>query len=288
MEKNGARVIVVTDTSVVLNLGIANSRAGVKQLRKDRNCKRPKSPMRPHAPNKLDRAVKSVCSLLERKFGNPRLGNPTDPVDDLIFLILSNRTQAATAQKVYAALKTLRASWNEVALLPKRTIARAIKRAGFASIRSAQIKGALQAMRKRFGTCRLDELREWPEQEAHDFLVSLPGVSNKVAKCVMMYTLGFAVLPVDVHVFRVSTRLGWASRSRADECHADLEALVAPKLRYGFHVNCIALGREFCRSANPNCTACPISRFCVYSAQRTDEPVSQTKSNRSIRRDRRI
>ena len=239
-------------------------------------------------PNERARAVKAVCARLESAFGNPRLGNPTDPIDDLIFLMLSNRTQAATAQNTYAELKALRSSWSEIALLPKRTIARTIKRAGFAGIRSAQIKGTLQSIRKRFGVCRLNELRRWPEKEAHDFLVSLPGVSDKVAKCVMMYTLGFAVLPVVVHVFRVSTRLGWTSRRRAAECHADLETLVAPDLRYGFHVNCIALGREFCRATDPNCAACPISKFCVHFAQRTHEPVSQAKSHRSIRRSRRV
>jgi endonuclease III len=250
--------------------------------------KGPRAVIWKRVPNERARAVKAVCARLENAFGNPRLGNPTDPIDDLIFLMLSNRTQATTAQNVYTALKALRPSWNEIASLPKRTIERTIQRAGFAGIRSAQIKGTLKAIQKRLGACRLDELRQWREQGAHEFLVSLPGVSDKVAKCVMMYTLGFAVLPVDVHVFRVSTRLGWTSRCRAAECHADLETLVSPELRYGFHVNCVALGRAFCRSTEPNCAACPISKFCVHFAQRTHEPVRQTKSHRSIRRGRRV
>jgi endonuclease III len=219
------------------------------------------------------RIVNRVCAALEKTFGSPRLGNPKDPVDDLTYLMLSNRTQAKTAQEVYSALKLLRHTWNEVAALPTRSIARVIRPAGFADIRSAQIRGALRKIARRFGKCSLDELRRWSEEDAHQFLVSLPGVSDKVAKCVMMYTLGFEVLPVDVHVFRVSTRLGWTSRCRASECHADLETLVPPKLRYGFHVNCIALGRQFCQSSEPLCNACPISKLCIYSRQRTHEPI---------------
>jgi endonuclease III len=220
------------------------------------------------------RIVKQVCAALDKKFRSPRLGNPADPIDDLIYLMLSNRTQAKTADEVYSALKSLRRSWDEVVALPKRSIARTIKPAGFADIRSTQIRGALRAIMRRFGRCSLDDLRSWTEEDAHQFLISLPGVSDKVAKCVMMYTLGFEVLPVDVHVFRVSTRLGWTSRCRASECHDDLETLVSPSLRYGFHVNCIALGRQFCQSTGPLCQACPISKFCVYSRQRIHEPIS--------------
>jgi endonuclease III len=213
--------------------------------------------------------VRQICSVMEKEFGSPRLGNPSNPVDDLIYLVLSNRTQPKMAQQVYRALKSLRRSWDEIAMLPKRTIERTIQPAGFADIRSGQISGTLRAIKHRFGKCSLAPLQRWSEDEVHQFLTSLPGVSDKVAKCVMMYTLGFEVLPVDIHVFRVSTRLGWTSRCRASECHADLEALVPPPLRYGFHVNCIVLGRQFCRSTKPLCAACPISKLCVYSRKRT-------------------
>src|SRR5262249_43991044 len=103
------------------------------------------------------------------------------------------------------------------------------------------------------------------------YLAELPGVSDKVAKCVMMYTLGFDVLPVDVHVFRVASRLGWTSRCRADQCHDDLEALVQPKHRYAFHVDCICLGRAVCTPVHPDCPACPIRQYCVYFKQRAHE-----------------
>ena len=246
----------------------------VKQWHKGRMHNEPRAKIWRVPVSQRRRTVRRVCAALEKEFANPRLGNPTDSVDDLIYLILSNRTQAKTAQQVYHALKTLRRSWDEVATLPKRTIERAIKPAGFADIRSNQISDALRSIKHRFGKCSLATLRQCSEEEAHQFLVSLPGVSDKVAKCVMMYTLGFEVLPVDVHVFRVSTRLGWTSRCRPSECHADLETLVPPSLRYGFHVNCIALGRQFCRSTEPFCLACPISKLCIYSRQRTHEPIT--------------
>jgi len=203
-------------------------------------------------------------------FGKPRLGNPRDPVDDLIFLILSNRTQFDTAKAIFQSLKAM-GEWEAVSRLTLRILEDKIRAAGLAKKRSKQMKAALQRLIKDFGSCRLEQLRRWNQQKAHDYLTSLPGVSDKVAKCVMMYTLGFKVLPVDIHVFRVSSRLGWTSRCRADQCHEDLEALVPPARRFAFHVDCIALGRTLCTSQRPNCPACPIRNLCFHYARR-DEP----------------
>lgn len=207
--------------------------------------------------------VQSVCERLEKSFGKPRLGNPRDPIDDLIFLMLSNRTQFKTARAVFGSLKAA-GGWDSVSRMPVRALERKIQIAGLARKRSRQIQQALRQIAKDFGSCKLDAMRDWQEARAHEYLAALPGVSDKVAKCVMMYTLGFRVLPVDIHVFRVSSRLGWTSRCRADQCHDDLESLVPPESRYAFHVGCICLGRTVCTSARPKCAACPIRAFCVY------------------------
>lgn len=207
--------------------------------------------------------VNTVCERLQASFGKPRLGNPRNPVDDLIFLMLSNRTQPETARSVFNSLKSA-GDWDSVSGFPVRSLERKIQKAGLAKKRSRQIKQALQQIARDFGTCRLEDLRGWTEEQAHEYLTGLPGVSDKVAKCIMMYTLGFNVLPVDIHVFRVSSRLGWTSRCRADQCHHDLQSLVSPGSRYAFHVGCICLGRTVCTSNQPKCAACPIQKFCVY------------------------
>jgi endonuclease III len=184
--------------------------------------------------------------------------------------MLSNRTQFTTARSVFNSLKAA-GDWDSVSRLPVRVLERKIQVAGLANKRSRQIKQALQQIAKDFGRCRLDELRGWKEEQAHDYMAGLPGVSDKVAKCVMMYTLGFKVLPVDTHVFRVSSRLGWTTRCRADQCHDDLESLVSAEKRYVFHVGCICLGRTVCTSSQPKCAACPIRQFCVYFAETVRE-----------------
>ena len=80
------------------------------------------------------------------------------------------------------------------------------------------------------GRCDLTALKGEPEEVVEKYLTSLPGVSEKVAKCVMMYTMSARVLPVDVHVHRVATRLGWTTRKRADQCHQDIGVLGASEM----------------------------------------------------------
>jgi len=208
--------------------------------------------------------VRSVCATLEGWYGRPRLGNPDDPTDDLVYIIASNRTTPDVAARVYRALKASCPTWDALPDAPIDALRTALEPAGLASVKSAQLAAAFRKIRADFGACDLSRLREEPADEVLRYLVSLPGVSDKVARCVMMYTFGAEVLPVDAHVHRVARRLGWTARKRADQCHAELEALVPPVRRYAFHVDCIAHGRAICRPRTPECPRCPVARHCAY------------------------
>lgn len=68
---------------------------------------------------------------------------------------------------------------------------------------------AMDAPLHQTGAVKLDVLHEMADDEAEQFLTSLPGVGIKVAKCVQLYSLSKNVFPVDTHCFRVGSRLGW-------------------------------------------------------------------------------
>lgn len=210
------------------------------------------------------RVVKRVCKILAGTYGNPRLGNPADPLDDLIYIVVSNKTAPRTARKIYRQLRDRFDTWERVLLAPASALRSVLRPAGLSVVKSRQIRAALRAIKIRFGSCDLKPLKRAAPDAAQTYLVGLPGVSEKVAKCVMMYTLNFPVLPVDAHVYRVASRLGWTARKRADQCHAELEALVPPALRSGFHVSCIAHGRAICRPSEPRCHTCCVNRYCEF------------------------
>lgn len=209
--------------------------------------------------------VRRVCEVLEKIYGRPWLGNPEDPLDDLIYIITSNKTTPSLARTTYHRLKTAFGSWGALVVSSDSVLTTLMRPAGLGSVKSKQIKAALTQICCDFGSCDLTRLRELPNKEVQDYLVSLPGVSEKVAKCVMLFTMGAEVLPVDAHVHRITKRLGWTERKRADQCHAELEALIPAKRRHSFHVDCIVHGRAVCRPRNPSCAKCCIRYYCQNS-----------------------
>jgi len=210
------------------------------------------------------RVVVEVCRTLESVYGRPRLGNPKDPIDDLVFIIMSNKTAAATAERTYRRLREVYGTWDELLVSPLAMLRSVLKSAGLSRVKSRQLRQALRKITRDFGGCGLSSLKGQPEALVQGYLTSLPGVSDKVAKCVMMYTMGARVLPVDAHVHRIATRLGWTTRRRADQCHEELESLVPARWRYAFHVGCVVHGRNVCRPDKPYCKSCCINRFCEY------------------------
>ena len=222
------------------------------------------------SPRTRSQIVRRVCEALEKEYGHPRLGNPERPVDDLVYIVISNRTSPQVAQRTYARIKSAFATWDDLAASPATVLWALLQPAGLALVKSQQMHGALRKIRDDFGSCELGQLGERSETEILEYLTSLPGVSEKVARCVMMYTMGAEVLPVDAHVHRVARRLGWTARKRADQCHAELEALVPPRRRYAFHIGCILHGRAVCRPRGPDCDCCCIGRHCTYHGSSGD------------------
>jgi len=117
-------------------------------------------------------------------------------------------------------------------------------------------------------------------------LLSLPGVGRKTARCILMYSLGREVFPVDTHCWRVAIRLGWIAPSCSNgRCYPkDMDALqekIPPELRYTLHVNMVSLGREICTMRQPKCPDCPLTHLCpkigVLPTARLKEELAQEK-----------
>lgn len=206
-----------------------------------------------------------MCAALAKAYGSPRHGNPLDPFDDLLFILLSNRTAPAVAARVYRELKARFPTGDDLLHANRDSLLAVLEPAGLANKRVEQLLAIAERVHKDFGAVSLDGLASWSDEGAEAYLVTLPGVSAKVARCVLMYAFERRVLPVDVHVHRVATRLGWITNRRADQSHEALDDLVAPELRFGFHVNALAHGRALCVASLPLCGECVVRDHCHYS-----------------------
>lgn len=198
------------------------------------------------------------------EYGNPRLGNQSNPLDELVYIILSTRTQGQVCRLTFTKLKAQFPSWADVRNRDRPRIERILRPAGLSRLKATQLLAIFERLRSSFGRATLAPTRRLPNKQAEAFLTSLPGVAAKVAKCVLMYSLGRHVLPVDVHVHRVATRLGLPTKKRPDTSQDLIEGAIPQRLRYGFHVNAVAHGRAVCLPRAPRCEVCCIAKWCDY------------------------
>jgi len=213
--------------------------------------------------------LREITRLVELLHGTPDLGNKVDPLDELVYIILSRKTREDAYQQGFAALKKRFRRWEDVLDAPRTGVSALIEAGGLVERKTDSLFGALQMIRERFGSCTLEPLRELPDDEVETFLCSLPEISRKSAYCVMMYSLGRQVLPVDTHVGRVLTRLGIFRELGVQldgldhkQLQAVLPDLVPPRLRHSLHVNLVVHGREVCKSVAPDCPSCELRNLC--------------------------
>lgn len=213
----------------------------------------------------------SIAVMLAKAHGTPDLGNKPDPVDELVYIILSRRTREGAYQAAFDALKSSYETWDELAVAPPGEIERVIRFSGLGNRKARSLKSALGGLILRFGRCTLEPTRTWDDGETSAFLCTLPEIGPKSAACVMMCSLDRPAFPVDAHVGRVLERLGIFRAVGIELEGVDhkvkqrlLWDAVPPALRYSLHVNMLVHGRLVCTTRKPRCTTCVLVNRCSY------------------------
>ncbi len=206
---------------------------------------------------------------LERTYGERRWQGRREPVAVLVGTILSQNTNSANSQAGFRRLRERFPTWQQVADTPLGSIARCIRVSGLSKIKAPRIRSILRQIRAERGRISLNFLRDLPPQEAFKYLVRFDGVGPKTAWCVLMFSFGKNVFPVDTHIHRIAFRLGLLDgKVLPEKAHELLKPLIAPKDRYAMHVLLIAHGRQTCLARKPKCDQCCILQFCGHDRAR--------------------
>ena len=208
-------------------------------------------------------SITEIIDLLAEEYGNITWRSRTDPLSELILTILSQNTSDHNSRRAFDSLLTRFNSWEAVAEGSGEDIAEAIKLGGLAQVKAPRIKQILRQIQEQRGSLDLKFLKEMPVAEAKKWLRSLPGVGPKTAACVLLFSLGKPVLPVDTHINRVAKRLGLIdSRVSAEKAHEILGDMVPPRYVYQFHIHVIEHGRRVCKAQRPRCRECVLLKVC--------------------------
>ena len=178
----------------------------------------------------------------------------TDPFKILIGTLLSARTQDATTHaastRLFRAARTPRA----MAKLTVEQIEQLIYPVSFYRNKAQFVKRTCEALVTRYGgrvPASLDEL------------VRLPGVGRKTANLVMILAFGSRKnICVDIHVHRISNRLGWVTTREPNQTETALYA--ATDARWWPYINLylVTWGQHVCRPVYPRCGACVLAPHC--------------------------
>ena len=226
----------------------------------------------PWLPDHLQYLVDALVKLHGPVLRNPLpLGNKPDPLDELVYILLTLMTRfQPRIDRAYEELHALgEGTWTRLLDVPVDEIREVLRPLGFMERRTAQLLGLLEVVEQEYGG-DLSNLQAMPDKDAIAALTALPGVGTKTAKCVLMYSLGRSVLPVDVHVARVAARLGMLpAGTSVDEADELLEPMVPPELRFDVHVQFVRHGRTVCKQPTPDCEACPLATSCPSALSAT-------------------
>jgi endonuclease III len=227
----------------------------------------------PHPP------PESVARALSRRYADWDHHNRKNPLEELLFILCSTKTGERSYRETFAALRREFPTFHRIAEAPPAYLARPLAQGGLHNQKAQAIRGIADAIVARFGRLTLAPLKQMDDPACERFLTSLPGVGTKVARCVMMYSLGRAVFPVDTHCWRIGQRLGWIRATQKDGHCAPrdmdrFQSKIPPRLRFSLHVNFVSLGRDCCTARNPNCPRCPLTRLCPKKgvARKSPEP----------------
>jgi len=212
--------------------------------------------------------VSNINRLLARQYGVREWHQHHDPLSELIATILSQNTSDTNSGRAFTSLREKFPNWEEVAKANVNAIEKAIRSGGLSHIKAARIKEILQTILKERGSLDLSFLDNIPLGESKAWLRQLPGVGPKTVGCVLLFSLGKPVFPVDTHVFRVSKRLGLiANGVSAEQSHELLAGMVPVEHVYEFHMNMVDHGRKTCKSQRPKCPECVLREACPSSYQ---------------------
>ncbi len=193
-------------------------------------------------------------------------------IDEVVATVLSQATSDRNSERAFAQLKAAFPRWEQVMEAPRERVADAIRSGGIADQKARRIQQILEAIEEREGRIDLDRLNKLDDEAVEAYLTSLPGVGPKTAACVLVFSMGRAAFPIDTHVLRVATRLGWIpEKTTADKAHRLLAHRVPPEIRYDLHLALITHGRTVCKAQRPRCEACVLVDLCPYGERRLSD-----------------
>ena len=187
-----------------------------------------------------------------------------DPFAVLVATILSARTKdactAGAVRRLFARAETPgRFTPHDLERIPEAELAQTIFPVGFFRDKARHLKALPRVLQERFGGVLPHTVEE---------LCELPGVGRKTANLTVAIGFNLPAICVDVHVHRLSNWLHLVHTRKPVETEMELRRILPKRYWKTWNSLLVSFGQTRCRPAHPQCTDCPIARFCFSPRKR--------------------
>jgi len=179
----------------------------------------------------------------------------TGPFSILIGTILSARTKDEATTKAVKILFKKYKNPKQLANAKVKDVEKIIKSIGFFHVKSKRIIEVAKIINTKYKDKVPDDL---------DTLVELPGVGRKTANCVLVYAFEKPAIPVDIHVHRISNRLGLVKTKNPEETEQELMKKIKKKHWIDINDTFVMYGQNICKPISPMCKVCKIKKNCEF------------------------
>ena len=178
----------------------------------------------------------------------------------LLETILSARTKDESTTKVVKVLFSEYKNAKALANAKLKDVEKIIKPIGFYHVKAKRIIDVSKIIDSKYKGKVPDELEK---------LIELPGVGRKTANCVLVYAYDKPAIPVDIHVHRISNRLGLVETKNPEETELKLMKKIPKKFWLEINDTFVMYGQNICKPISPMCDVCKIKKNCKYYKSKT-------------------
>ncbi len=176
-----------------------------------------------------------------------------DPYIVLICCILSLRTNDKTTYPSSIRMLKLGKTPKEISKLDVDVLADAIYPVGFYKNKAKDIIELSKILVEKYNSKVPFDIDE---------LTKFKGVGRKTANLVLAKGFNMPAICVDVHVHRITNRLGYVKTKNPEETEFKLREILPKKYWIDFNTLLVTHGQNVCKPVNPKCNICSINKYC--------------------------
>ncbi len=179
--------------------------------------------------------------------------NIKNPYIVLIGCILSLRTNDKTTYPATLRMLELAKTPEEMSKISVETLEKAIYPVGFYKTKAKQIIELSKELYTKYNSIVPNSIEE---------LIKFKGVGRKTANLVLAKGYGLPAICVDVHVHRISNRMGLVKTKSPDETELELKKNLPLKYWIDSNTLLVTFGQNICKPINPKCPSCSVKSYC--------------------------